>query len=270
MENEPLVVYILSDSLGETAESVARAALAQFDAGTFELTRLPKVRSVGQMEDAVKSACTTKCVFFHTLADPALRREMERVAQETGARAVDVLGPGVRMLSQVADVEPSAEAAALRKTDREYFERIEALEFAVEHDDGRRPQELPLADVVLVGVSRTSKTPLSMYLAFKGYKVANVPLADGVEPPRELDDTDPAKVFGLMQDPQLLAHTRAQRLTDLGAYARQYAEVQAVEREMEMARDLMRRLGARIIRTDNKAVEETAQEIIRYLGKRSL
>ncbi|MBE0477209.1 MAG: kinase/pyrophosphorylase [Coriobacteriia bacterium] len=270
MREESTVVYILSDSLGETAAAVAKAALAQFEPGTFRTERLPKVSSVAQLEDMVRAACTERCVFFYTLADPALHAEMDRIVMDTGARCVDVLGPAVRVLSEAAGTPPRGVVAALRRTDRGYFERIEALEFAVAHDDGRNPQDLDKADVVLLGVSRTSKTPLSMYLAFKGYKVANVPLAPGVEPPKELHEIDPSRLFGLVQDAELLAHVRARRLTELGTYARNYAEVEAVEREMEAARVLMRRLGAVVVRTDNKAVEETAQEIIRYLGTQSL
>lgn len=263
------VVYVLSDSLGETADAVAQAALAQFEADGFDTVRVPKVTSAAQIADVVTKSCGADCIFFYTLADPQLRREMERVVAETGARAVDVLGPAVRELSNSAGVAPSGEAAAHRKTDTEYYERVAALEFAVSHDDGRNPQDLPKADIVLIGVSRTSKTPLSMYLALKGYKVANVALTADTDPPKEIFEIDPKKVFGLVMDPELLAHVRARRLTDLGAYARRYAELDAVAREMESARTLMRRIGALVIRTDNKAVEETAQEVIRYLGTRS-
>ncbi len=112
----------------------------------------------------------------------------------------------------------------MRRTDRGYFERVEALEFAVKHDDGRNPEGLDDAEIILIGVSRTSKTPLSMYLAFKGYQVANVPLAPEVAPPKQLFDIDVRKVFGLVSDPELLVSIRRQRIVELGPYARRYAD----------------------------------------------
>jgi len=257
-------VYVLSDSLGETAELVARAAIAQYPPEAFRLIRLPKVSSAGQLTDVVRAACRSDCVFFYTLASPRLRDEMVRVIGETRANAVDILGRGIEVLSQATGVPPTGEIGVLRRTDAEYFERIEALEFAVAHDDGRGVDDLSEAEIVLIGVSRTSKTPLSMYLAFKGYKVANIPLASGMEPPKQLFDVEPRRVFGLTADPELLAEIRSQRFGDLGTFARRYADREAVEREVEEARALMKRIGCVVINTGNKAVEETAQEIVRY------
>lgn len=259
-------VYVLSDSLGETAELVARAAIAQYPPESFYLIRLPKVSSAAQLADVVRAACRADCVFFYTLANPRLREEMCRITGETRANFVDILGPGIDVLSGATGVAPTGEIGALRRTDSEYFERIEALEFAVAHDDGRGVEELDEAEVVLIGVSRTSKTPLSMYLAFKGYKVANIPLAAGMEPPSQLFEVDPRRVFGLTADPELLAEIRAQRFGDLGTFARRYADREAVEREVAEARALMKRIGCVVINTGNKAVEETANEIVRYLG----
>jgi len=261
----PRRVYVLSDSLGETADLVGRAAASQFPAGTFELVRLAKVSSAGCLEEAVRAAAPQACAFFYTLAGPALRERMRSLTGELGLVAVDILGPAVAALSSSAGVEPTGEVGAIRKTDRGYFQRIEAMEFTVKHDDGRNPEGLTEAEVVLIGVSRTSKTPLSMYLAFKGYKTANIPLMPEVEPPAQLFEVDPRRIFGLTTDPDLLASIRSQRLSELGMYARQYAEREAVLTEIESARALMRRLGCIVVRTDNRAVEETAQEIIRYL-----
>ena len=261
----PFRLYILSDSLGETADLVARAAASQYAPGTFEVVRLATVSSAASLEEAVRSAARGACVFFYTLVDPALRRRMQEVVEEIDLAAVDILGPAIGALSEAARVQPRGERGAIRKTDRGYFQRIEALEFAVRHDDGRHPEGLPEAEIVLIGVSRTSKTPLSMYLAFKGYKCANVPLMAEVEPPAELFEVDPRRVFGLKADPDLLVSIRSQRLSELGVYARSYAEGEAVMRELDAARAVMRRIGCVVVRTDNRAIEETAQEIIRYL-----
>jgi [pyruvate, water dikinase]-phosphate phosphotransferase / [pyruvate, water dikinase] kinase len=261
----PTKIYILSDSLGETADLVARAAASQFSRGAFELIRLAKVSSAASLEELVRAAVSPGCVFFYTLADPLLRERMHAVVAELGATAVDILGTAVDALSRASNIAPTGEVGAIRKTDRGYFQRIEAMEFTVKHDDGRNPEGLSGAEIILIGASRTSKTPLAMYLAFKGYKTANIPLMTEVDPPPELFRVNPRKVFGLTSDPELLASIRSKRLTELGTYARNYAEREAVWRDLESARSLMRQLGCIVVRTDNRAVEETAQEIIRYL-----
>ncbi len=264
---DALTVHIVSDSVGDTADMVARAAISQFDSDKFRIERLPKVSSAVQLRDLVDAHCGPTCIFLYTFADEALREEMAKIAAERDAHVVDLLGPVIDALSAASGLPPRGEPGAVRRTDRGYFERIEALEFAVSHDDGRHPEDLPQAEVVLIGVSRTSKTPLAMYLAFKGYKVANVPLAPGVEPPKELFEVDPKKVFGLVTDVELLASIRSQRMRELGAYARHYADPEWVAKELEESRRLMRKIGCVVIRTDDRAVEEAAQEIIRYLDR---
>ncbi len=260
----PYTVHIVSDSLGETAEMVARAVIAQFEDGAFRIERLPRAETPEQLRELVRSHCGRWCIFLYTLVDRALRDEMERLVAE-GVNGVDLLGPAVSLLERVTDLKASGEPGAVRRTDEEYFHRIEAMEFAVRHDDGRNPEGLIEADVVLIGVSRTSKTPLSMYLAFKGYRVANVPLAPGVSPPKELFQVDPRRVFGLVTSPETLAEIRTLRMRELGAYVPGYADRERIERELEEARAVMRRIGCLVVRTDGKAIEEAAQEIIRHL-----
>ena len=262
---EGLTIHILSDSLGETADMVARAAAAQFATGAFRVERLPKVSSPQQLRELVGLHCGRDCVFFFTLVEPGLRSEMYRVMDELEVNGVDILGPPMATLSEVSAEEPKGEAGLVRLTDRGYFQKIEALEFAVKHDDGRNPQGLAEAEVVLIGVSRTSKTPLSMYLAFKGYRTANVPLTLGTDPPKELYEVDPKNVFGLTADSALLSRIRTQRMQELGSYVAHYAEEESVVRELEEARAVMRRIGCIVLRTDNRAIEETAQEILRYV-----
>lgn len=262
--NGPISIHVLSDSLGETGEMVARAVVAQFELGEFYIERLPKVTTQEELRDTVNLHCGADCVFLYTLVDPELRTEMETMIR-AGVQGVDVLGPSVDVLARVSGVEPTGTAGAVHRTDKDYFDRIEATEFAVMHDDGRNPQELTEADVVLLGVSRTSKTPLAMYLAFKGYRVANIPLASGLEPPKELFDVDPRRIFGLVTDANVLIAIRRERMREMGTFVPRYAEREAVERELEEARALMRRLGCIVIRTDNRAVEESAQEILKYL-----
>ena len=218
--------------------------------------------SVEQLRELVGVHCGRNCIFFYTIAQPDLLAEMRTLVEERGVNGIDILGPGVELLARVADVQPRGVAGAVHKTDEAYYERIEAMEYAIKHDDGRNPEE---ADVVLIGVSRTSKTPLSIYLASKGFYVANIPLVRGSEPPEELFEVDPRRVFGLISSPQLLAEIRSKRMAELGTYVAHYADIDDIDKDLEEARAVMRRIGCIVVRTDNRAVEETAQEIIRYI-----
>jgi regulator of PEP synthase PpsR (kinase-PPPase family) len=147
----------------------------------------------------------------------------------------------------------------------EYYRRVEAIEFAVQHDDGRNPQDLLLADIVLIGSSRTSKTPVSIYLATHGYKTANVTLAPGMEPPKELFWVKKHRVFGLTSQPELLANIRHRRLGDVQmGVAGSYASIEYVQEDLKEARQLMQKLGCIVLRTDNRAIEETVVELLHY------
>ena len=258
MHTHPLAIHVISDSLGETGETVALAAVSQFAPNTFRIERLPKVEGAADLRELVRAHCGHDCIFFYTLVDRTLRTEMERLV-ETGVVGVD-------LLENVTGTRPTGEVGRIRRTDEGYFDRIEAMEFAVKHDDGRNPEELADADIVILGVSRTSKTPVSMYLAFKGWRVANVPLAPGVEPPKELFELDPRRMFGLVTSADVLLGIRRERMKELGGYVPGYAEREAVEAELIEARALMRRLGCLVVHTDNRAVEESAQEILRHMG----
>jgi [pyruvate, water dikinase]-phosphate phosphotransferase / [pyruvate, water dikinase] kinase len=257
-------VYILSDSLGETADAVAKAALSQFPEDAFHVVRLPKIALRGQLQGVVHAARDVRCVILYTLAAPRLRAEMDRLRVDAGVVAVDILGEPVGALHDASGMEPAWGVGLTRLTDRGYFERVEALDFAVKHDDGRATDELDAAEMVLVGVSRSSKTPLAMYLAFKGYKVANVPLVPEVEPPPELFDVDPRRVFGLVTSPDLLVEVRTQRMADAAPFAPRYFDRESIEQELIEARSLMRRIGCVVVSTEAKAIEETAQEVVRH------
>lgn len=266
-------VHVISDSLGDTAADVALAAASQFSSGAVHIERLPKAQNMDQVKlfldiQAHKRAGKQDkpLTVFYTIADPIFREELAWELDRREIISVDLLGPSVAALSQLTGEMPSGKSGAIRRTDARYFRRIEAMEFSVNHDDGRNTNELTQADIVLIGVSRTSKTPLSMYMAFQGYRVANVPLAPGMEPPAELFDVETHRLYGLISTPQVLSEIRHRRLgsEEALAAAGSYAEPLVIEDELKEARALMRRLGCIVIRTDNKAVEETAQEILLY------
>lgn len=257
-------IHVISDSLGDTAVAVAEAAASQFNHGDARIERLGKVTSALQIRTYIEQHLEPRMVVFHTIANPVLRRDLIDIANELGAYQVDLIGPAIESLAAALDRVPSGVAGTLRLTDTGYFRRIGATEFAVEHDDGRNVENLDAADIVLIGVSRTSKTPLSMYLASRGYLVANVPLVPGVEPPQQLFSLERRRIFGLISNEKLLSAIRSKRLGEAGTVARSYADPEAIRIELAEARAVMRKLGCIVIRTDNRAIEETAQEILNY------
>jgi len=266
-------VHVISDSLGDTAADVALAAAAQFPHGTVHIVRLPKVTSIEQVrhfiDESERGAERSKLLFFHTVANRELRSQVQEELDTRKIASLDLLGPALDAISNLTGEAPLGQAGVIRRTDERYFRRIDAMEFFVAHDDGRNPEDLTKADIVLVGVSRTSKTPLSMYLSFHGLKVANIPLAKGVEPPRELFDVEPFRIFGLISTPEVLSAVRNERLGSLEAkkVAGLYADPLYIQDELDEARALMRKLGCIVIHTNGRAVEETAQIIQGYFQK---
>ena len=266
-------IHVISDSVGLTAQSVARAAATQFGVSNPIIETVSKVRSLDEIkrfldkhrEAHFEKTGSSKILVLYTLVDVELCKGFEEYAnEEDDIVAVDILTPAINALASVSGKEPSQKAGQLRAADRNYFRRIEAIEFTIEHDDGRNPQDLTLADIVLIGVSRTSKTPLSIYLSQMGYRVANVPLDPQTEPPREIFDVERTRLFGLMTTPDVLVGIRKRRIGEAAAVVKNYATPEYVYQDLESARALMRRLGCLVIHTEHRAVEETAQEIVNY------
>jgi regulator of PEP synthase PpsR (kinase-PPPase family) len=260
-------VFVISDSSGETAAAMVSASTSQFMESRCIVHRLPMVQSFDQittfLERNVEGA--DGVVVFFTIADPEIRRELYEYMKDKTWQGVDLLGPAINAIEYATGLEPSMHSGANRMMDDAYFRRIDAMDFSVDHDDGRNTEDLEEADIVLIGVSRTSKTPLSIYLASLGYKVANIPLALGMEPPSQLFNVEPRKIFGLIVNPDLLSSMRRKRLGETqSSFAPAYVDFDKVEEDLKQAKDLMRKLGCIIIHTDNRAIEETAQEILRY------
>lgn len=260
------VVLVVSDSLGVTGYEVARAACGQFDGVDIAIERLSKVDDADVVEGAIRQFLDEGRALsvLYTIADGSLRAEVGDRLRAMGVSGVDVLGPAVQALSESSGIAPSGIAGSIHRTDEEYFKRIEAMEYFVEHDDGRGADDLDDADIVLIGISRTGKTPLSMYLAHLGYRVANIPLVPGVEPPASLFSVDPGKVFGLISTIEVVSTIRDRRLGDdlSRAVASDYADPERVQSEMNEARSLIKKLGCITVRTDGKAIEESAAEIL--------
>lgn len=262
-------IHVISDSLGDTAAEVALAATSQFGVGAVRIQRLPKVTTLAQVKAYLDEHCGDaqgRVLVFHTIVDSGLRTQVVEEFERRGIDSLDLIGPALGAVQRLTGLEPHIQAGAIRKVDDRYFNRINAMEFFVAHDDGRNPQDLTKADIVLVGVSRTSKTPLSMYMSFQGYKVANIPLAKGSEPPHELFDVEPHRLFGLISTPEVLSSIRNERLGSLEArqIAGSYADPACIQEELDEARALMRKLGCIVVHTNGRAVEETAQIILGY------
>lgn len=271
MTGEVPIIYIISDSIGDTAEIVARAAASQFESAKFEIRRVPYVRDEEHLKDIMDEIDGCNCSIVYTVVVPELKQALETMIRDRNIPAVDILGPTIESLEQISRVTPKLKPGLLRQLDELYFHKVEAIEFAVRYDDGKDPRGLLLADIVLIGVSRTSKTPLSMYLANKRLKVANVPLVPEVAPPEELFKINGSKIIGLTIRPNLLNEIRQERLKTLGLTSNaNYASVERIEQELEYAAKLMKRLGCPVIDVTNKAVEETAAKVLEiyYKGER--
>lgn len=264
-------VLVISDALGETAASVALAAAGQFDEGAVAIERLSRVQDARQVKRYLESlaGAAKKIAAFHTIVQDELRSEVAGLLVEQGIAAVDLLGPAIGTIAALTGLAPKGIPGIIHRTDEHYFKRIACMEYAVEHDDGRGADDLSTADIVLIGVSRTSKTPLSMFLALQGYRVANIPLAPQMEPPQALFEVDPARIFGLVTTVETIAPIRSQRLRTAQAQsaAGSYVDPDAIELEFAYARSLMKRLGCFVVHTDGKAIEESATEIIERLNR---
>ncbi|PLS00976.1 phosphoenolpyruvate synthase regulatory protein [Neobacillus cucumis] len=262
------VVYVVSDSVGETAGFVVKAVATQFNGGQVDIRRNSYVEDFEDIEDVLLLAVKDQSIIAYTIVIPTLKEYLDRRAQEEGIIAVDLLSPLMKAFEAKFNKEPHHRPGLMRKLDEEYFRKIEAIEFAVKYDDGRDPRGITKADIVLIGVSRTSKTPLSMYLAHQRFKVANVPLVPEVQPPEELFQIPRKNCIGLIISPDKLNEIRKERLRALGLASRaNYASFERILKELDHAEKIMKRVGCPIIDVSNKAVEETAGLILDVLKK---
>lgn len=265
--SKKIQVFILSDSIGETAELVIKAGLAQFNDDEYIIHRVPYVEDLETIDETLKIVNIRKGIIGFTLIDPGLRDYVNRQAKELNIEAIDIMGPMMKSMGKVFENKPKLEAGLAHRLDKEYFKRVEAIEFAVKYDDGRDSRGISRADIVLIGVSRTSKTPLSQYLALKSLKVANVPIVPEVKPPDELFELDPKKCIGLSITPQKLNGIRKERLKALGLGDNAtYANIQRIHKELEYFDDLVNKIGCNVVDVSNKAVEETANIILNLIN----
>jgi regulator of PEP synthase PpsR (kinase-PPPase family) len=256
-------IYLLSDATGETAEKMVMAALTQFRDKPIRLKRISNVRTKTQVYEALDEALAQGALVVYTIVNRELAQLVHNECDGLGLASLDLLTPLLMKMAQHVGRSPGETPGLLHGVDEAYFRRVEAIEFTVKHDDGQEPRNLHQAEIVLVGVSRTSKTPLSIYLAHRGWKVANVPLVQGVEPPPQLLEIDPKRVAGLVIDPHRLAEVRAARLRNLGQDPRTaYADLEEIVAEIRYTREMFRRHSWVVVDVTGKSVEETANEVL--------
>ncbi len=267
-QGTPVELHVVSDATGETAARLVTALEAQFPDQPFVEVRHPRVESVGDLARAVDRARGRPAVIVYTLVQPEWRHAMRALCRSARIHYCDLLGhpiDSVRRVSGMAARMTPGARAALNET---YYKRMEAIEFAVKYDDGVGARGLEEADIVLVGVSRTSKTPLSMYLGYLGHKTANIPIVKGIAPPPELFGVEPAKVVGLTIDADRLAEIRHVRARNIGA-SKKYSGLLEVYDELEEAAKVHRRLGCPVIDVSELSIEETAHRIIKLVQERT-
>jgi len=258
-----VIIYVVSDSAGDTGELVVRAAVAQFHPVHADIRRAPFIQDEGTLARVVEHAKELNAIILYTLVLPQLRDSLVRLVSEKEVVAIDLLGSFITSLEERIGRKSRQEPGLNHVLDEDYFRKVEAVEFAVKYDDMRDTTGILKADIVLVGVSRTSKTPLSMYLAHKKFKVANVPLMPELKPPDELFRLPKEKIIGLTIGVHYLNVIRKERLKALGLPdSAAYATPTRIERELSYASEVMQKLGCVVIDVSHKAVEETASLIM--------
>ncbi|WP_034552127.1 pyruvate, water dikinase regulatory protein [Carnobacterium funditum] len=266
---KPVAIYLISDSIGETGEQVIHSILSQYSLEVEEIKKYTHVLTKKRLETILISISQEEnAVVFYTLVQEELRKYLTEFSKKQSFFLVDILGNGLAVIEQATSLKPLGEPGIIRKMDQEYFNRIEAIEFSVRYDDGKDPRGILKADLVILGVSRTSKTPLSMYLANKNIRVANIPLFPESEPPKEIYQISPTRVIGLTNAPEKLNSIRKERLKNLGLPQNaSYAEMNRIFEELDYAEKIMKKIGCLIIDVSDNAIEETANLIFDYMKK---
>jgi len=260
-------LHVVSDSTGETAARLALALEAQFPEQSFAIVRHPRAESVADLQLAVERMKGRSAIAIYTLVEPTLRALMRTLCRRARLHYCDVLSQPLGAIAKVSGRAARMMPQARPPLDENYFRRVAAIEFAVKNDDGLG-RGLAAAEVVLVGVSRTSKTPLSIYLGYLGWKATNLPLVKGIEPPRELFEIDPDRIVGLTIDARRLAEIRAERLQMMGG-DRSYANLNAIYEDLEHAAGIHRRLGCPVFDVSEHSIEEVALRIVRAVERRT-
>ena len=264
------VIYIVSGGVGASGEQVVHTTLAQFPEGAHQVVTVSNVRSVEQLQAVVSKARPDLDTIVHTLVDRHLRHVLVSLAAERQIAAIDLMGPLMERISGVSGREPLGQPGLYRKLREDYYERVAAIEYTMAHDDGQRPDEWDQAEIVLVGVSRVGKTPLSLYLSVLGWKVANIPFVKAIPPHPKLPQLERGKVVGITMEPGQLLEHRRRRQSQLGAPGfSKYDDPTAIHEELSAALEAYRGFGFRVIDVTDKPIETSADEVIRLITKKT-
>lgn len=264
---DKLTIHVLSDGTGETADQMIKAALVHYMKEGVKILRYKNIRNEAQVASIFEEARLVKAVVIYTVVSEDLRLFIQKLSDQSGVPAVDLLGPLMEMFGRFLLKDPHSQPGIFHQVNEYYFKRIEAIEFTVKHDDGRYADNLEAADIVLVGLSRTSKTPLSVYLSYKGWKVANVPVVKDIALPNRLFEVDQRKIIALIIDPETLVRIRRERLIKMGEDpSGAYANFENVLLEIDYCKELYRKNRRwPVFDVTEKALEETATEVEKYI-----
>lgn len=268
--DHPVTIIIVSGGVGYSAGQLIRTALAQFPGRPVNILRAPQVRSSAQIAAAVAAAREHGALLAHMLVDPELRRELERQAAEQGLATLDLIGPALASIALHVGGEPLGQPGLFDAQNRSLYDRIAAIEYTLAHDDGAHMEEWGAADVIVCGVSRVGKTPLSIYLAVLGWKVANLPLVPELPVPPELLQGQRERVVGLTIGLEQLIEHRRWRQRRIGVMPDSpYASPRALSEELEQSDRLFRRAGIPVVDVTNKPLESIASEVVALIERRA-
>jgi len=263
MESTPPPIYIVSGALGASGEQLVQTVLAQFPDAEVPVIKVSNVRRMEQIEEAVTEAEKRGGTIVHTLVDADLRDALIELGTKRRVVTIDLMGSLFSRLTEVLGQDPIGRPGLYRQLHQAYFDRVAAIEFTRTHDDGQNPQDLAKAEIVLVGVSRSGKTPLATYLSVLGWRVANVPLIKGFDPPEELFQIDQRRVIGLNIEPDQLLVYRKDRQRRMGNPGPdEYTNLGSIYEEVEAARRIFRKHGFTVIQVANKPIEASAAQIM--------
>ena len=267
--NKDFYVFVVSDSTGETAEKVARAALSQFDVSNVRLKRFLLVNSAQKIKEIITEASEKKAIIIFTLVGDGLRNTMLLDSNNSSVVSIDIIGPVLNSISTVLNKSPEQKPGLIHRINDEYFKRVDALEFAVKHDDGQRIDEIGDADALVLGISRTSKTPLCLFLAQRGFKAANIPIIDHQEINESVYNIPKEKIFGLISSPERILSLRKERLKRMGIpFSSDYVIKDSIKEEIEYSKTIFTKLGIYFIDVTDKSIEEVAADIISSINNK--
>lgn len=259
-----LTTILISDSTGETAQNYIKSVTSQFPDLKVNLIRKPSIDTTEEIDEVMEKA-DSSCIVVQTIANEDLSKHLRAVAKEKNIEVLDILNYGIRKVEEATGLKAVREIGLTRTLSEDYFSMIEAIEFAIQYDDGKDPRGFPLSDIVLVGVSRTSKTPTTMILATKNFKVSNLPLVPEIKLPREIFEVDPDRIIGLVIDPDKLSSIREVRSKSLGIIGESiYYDDTRIRRELEYAQEVFKDLDCKVIDVTENTIEQTATDIVQY------